>query len=437
MTTLQIERKPYDWTVATVFHPFLVPARYKGAYGGRGSGKSHFFAELAVMECVQNLGTRVVCIRETQRTLRDSSKQTIVDKIDSLGFAGDFKIFEERIKTPGDGQIIFAGMQDHTAESIKSLEGYKIAWIEEAQTISERSLSLLRPTIRTAGSEIWASWNPTRKNDPIDVFLRQKRPDNSVVIESNWRHMVEARFWTAELEQERLTELALYPERYDHTYEGAYASAFEGAYFAKALMAVQKEGRIRELVVDPILSIKAFWDIGGAGAQSDATAIWVVQFVGERIHILDYIEGIGQPLAYYLDELRRKGFERAVCHTPHDAINSNNITGKRYVDHIRDGGFTAVPPLPNQGRGAASMRIEAVRRILPRCVFDPRTEPGRQALGFYHEKKDPIRNIGLGPEHDWSSHGADAFGLMAVCYEEPSRTAQFGGKLKYQNLGIA
>ncbi len=83
--------------------------------------------------------------------------------------------------------IIFQGMQDHTAESIKSLEGFKMAWIEEAQSLSQRSLTLLRPTIRAEGSEIWASWNPRRKTDAIDEFLRQKKPEGSVVVEANWR----------------------------------------------------------------------------------------------------------------------------------------------------------------------------------------------------------------------------------------------------------
>ena len=96
-----------------------------------------------------------------------------------------------------------------------------------------------------------------------------------------------------------------------------------------------------------------------------------------------------------------------------------------------------VEVIPNQGSGAAAMRIEAVRRIFPKCWFnDATTEAGRDALGFYHEKKDEQRDVGLGPEHDWSSHAADAFGLMAIAYEEPSRIARFNRKLEYPPLGI-
>jgi phage terminase large subunit len=144
---------------ARVFEPLLLPARYKGVYGGRGSGKSHFFGELLVETCQIEPGTSAVCIREAQRTLAQSSKRLIESKIAALGLGHRFKLFSDKIETPGDGIIIFRGMQDHTADSIKSLEGFRIAWVDEAQNLSARSLSLLRPTIRTAGSELWASWN--------------------------------------------------------------------------------------------------------------------------------------------------------------------------------------------------------------------------------------------------------------------------------------
>lgn len=145
---------------AKVFEPLLAPARYKGVYGGRGSGKSHFFGELLVETCQAERGTLAVCIREAQRTLAQSSKRLIESKIASLGVGSGFKLFNDKIETPGDGLIIFRGLQDHTAESIKSLEGFRIAWIDEAQILSARSLALLRPTIRTENSELWASWNP-------------------------------------------------------------------------------------------------------------------------------------------------------------------------------------------------------------------------------------------------------------------------------------
>jgi len=400
-----------------VFRPLLEPSRYKGVYGGRGSGKSHFFGEMLVEDCLRERGMLAVCIREVQLTLAQSSKRLIESKIAALGVGSEFQVYDDKIKTPGDGVIIFQGMKDHTAESIKSLEGFKRAWIEEAQALSARSLALLRPTIRAAGSEIWACWNPRRKSDAIDEFFRVKKPDNAIVVQANWR---DNPWFPQELEDERLLDLKLYPDRYEHIWEGDYAKAFEGAYFAKGLAEARAQGRIGNVGADPLLPLRAFFDLGGAGARADAMAIWIVQFVGREIRVLDYIEGVGQTLAYYVTELRKRGYDRAIGKLPHDGANVSGITGKRYVDHLADAGFDVETPAKNLGTGAASMRIEAVRRILPRCWFnEATTEAGRDALGYYHERRDESRNVGLGPEHDWSSHSADSFGLMAVCYEEP------------------
>lgn len=394
MTVLRIK-------TARVFHPLLEPARYKGAHGGRGSGKSHFFGEMLVERCLLEPGMLAVGIREVQKTLAQSSKRLIESKIESLGVGRKFRVWNDKIETPGDGLIIFQGMQDHTAESIKSLEGYKIAWVEEAQTLSTRSLTLLRPTIRVPKSELWFSWNPRRKVDAVDDFLRAKRPEGAVVVEANWR---DNPWFPDVLEKERQTDLAMYPERYEHIWEGDYAKAFEGAYFAKGLALAKQQGRIGRVAADPLLPLRAYWDLGGAGATADAMAIWIVQFVGQEIRVLDYIEGVGQVLAYYVSELRARGYDRIHCVLPHDGVNSNVITGKRYEDHLRDAGFSATV-VPNQGRGAAMMRIEAVRRLFPKIWFnEATTEAGRDALGYYHERKDEERNVGLGPDHDWSSH---------------------------------
>ncbi len=137
-----------------VFKPLLQPSRYKGAHGGRGSGKSHFFHEKLVEDCLEERGMLAVCIREVQKSLMQSSKRLLEAKIAALGVGHLFKVFEREIVTPGDGVIIFQGMQDHTAESIKSLEGFQRAWVEEAQVLSARSLTSLRPTIRAKGSEL-------------------------------------------------------------------------------------------------------------------------------------------------------------------------------------------------------------------------------------------------------------------------------------------
>lgn len=408
MTTLRIETAP-------VFEPLLKPSRYKGAWGGRGSGKSHFFAELLVEECLMNPGMRAVCIREVQKSLKESAKRLIEDKLKrfGLGEAHGFKVLMDRIETPGNGVIIFQGMQDHTAESIKSLEGYSRAWIEEAQTLSARSLGLLRPTIREEGSELWFSWNPTRKSDPVDMMLRGgETPSDAIVIKANWS---DNPWFPSVLEQERLDCLRSQPDQYPHIWEGDYATVLSGAYYAAAIAEARAKGRIGKVQIDPLMEVRAFWDIG----VSDATSIWVAQFVGREIRVLDYYEAVGQPLAAHLDWLRSRGWGRALCVLPHDGTHRDGVTALRFEDHIRAGGFRSETVM-NQGRGAAMKRIEAARRLFPSIWFNAdTTQPGIDALGWYHERRDEGRNIGLGPEHDWSSHAADAFGLMCVAYEAP------------------
>ena len=139
-----------DIETARVFEPFRDSdrARYLATHGGRGSGKSWFFSSLLVERCLLNPGTLACCIRETQKSLNESAKRNVEAMIQRLGVGRHFEVQYDKVKTPGGGLIIFQGMQDHTAESIKSLEGYSIAWVEEAQTLTARSLALLRPTIR-------------------------------------------------------------------------------------------------------------------------------------------------------------------------------------------------------------------------------------------------------------------------------------------------
>ena len=137
-----------DIATAEVFEPLLAPARYKGARGGRGSGKSHFFADKLIDDSLYERGLLSVCIREVQKDLKESAKRLIETKLTEhgLGEADGFKVYRSEIQTPGDGIIIFQGMQDHTADSIKSLEGFKRAWVEEGgPIIAEIRRTLVRP----------------------------------------------------------------------------------------------------------------------------------------------------------------------------------------------------------------------------------------------------------------------------------------------------
>jgi phage terminase large subunit len=153
----------------------------------------------------------------------------IEDKISQLGVGSAFRVLNSHIETKSGGLIIFQGMQNHTAESIKSLEGYDIAWCEEAQSISQRSLDLLRPTIRKPESELWFSWNPVEADDPVDALLRgEDKPPSAVVIEVNYR---ENPWFPQVLRDEMEWAQKRDPEKYAHIWLGQYQSKSEARVF--------------------------------------------------------------------------------------------------------------------------------------------------------------------------------------------------------------
>jgi phage terminase large subunit len=181
------------------------------------------------------------------------------------------------------------------------------------------------------------------------------------------------------------------------------------------------------------MTIRLFCDIGGTGARADAFTIWAAQFIGQEIRVLDYYEQVGQPLAAHLAWCRSRGYtpDRAQFWLPHDGSTQDKVHDVSYESALRDAGYE-VTVIPNQGKGAAKARIEEGRRLFPSMWFnEATTEAGLAALGWYHEKKDEARNIGLGPEHDWSSHGADSFGLMCVAHEVPRQMQPLKIKRKF------
>ena len=246
-----------------------------------------------------------------------------------------------------------------------------------------------------------------------------EQPSGTALVRANWS---DNPWLTPELEQERQDCLRMTPDQYDHIWEGDYLAIAEGAYYARPLSTARAERRIGRVAFDPLLQVRLFFDIGGAGARADACAIWPAQFVGREIRVRDYYEAVGQPLAAHVAWLRGAGYgpERASIWLPHDGATSDKVFAVSYESALREAGY-AVTVVPNQGKGAAAARIEAGRRLFPLIWFDEETtEGGRGALGWYHEKRDEARGIGLGPAHDWSSHAADAFGLMCVAYEAPT-----------------
>jgi phage terminase large subunit len=216
-----------DFPVARAFAPLLQPARFKGTWGGRGSGKSWFWADQAIDALLE--GLNVLCIREVQNSIADSVKRLIEARIDEFGIGHLFKITDKEITcTFSGGTAIFRGMQNHTAASIKSLEGFDRAWWEEAQTATQHSLDLLIPTIRKPKSELWFSWNPVSETDPIDVLLRANPPDNAIVIKVNWQ---DNPWFPEELRSDMERDRARDPGKYQHIWEGAYRTLSEARIF--------------------------------------------------------------------------------------------------------------------------------------------------------------------------------------------------------------
>jgi phage terminase large subunit len=360
----------------------------------------------------------ILCGREFMNSLDESSMAEVKAAIESEPWLqASYDVGEKYIRTR-DRRVEFAfiGLR-HNLDSIKSKARIRLLWVDEAEPVSETAWMKAVPTIREEGSEIWVTWNPERKKSATHKRFRKSPPDGAKIVEINWR---DNPWFPAILNRTRLEDQAKRPEQYDHVWEGDFVSVVEGAYFAACLTQAKAEGRIGNVARDPLMTVRAVWDIGGTGAKADACAIWIAQFVGREIRVLDYYEAVGQPLATHVEWLRSKGYGQALCILPHDGSHHDKVYDASYEGALRSAGFE-VKVIPNQGKGAAKMRIEAARRLFPSIWINAATtEAGRDALGWYHEKKsDDERSVGLGPNHDWSSHGSDAFGLMCVAYEEP------------------
>lgn len=391
-----------------VFDPLWTrKARYKGAHGGRGSAKSHDRAAACVVAMLE--GKKVVGLREVQRSIKDSVKALVESKIETIGVASNFRILRDEITCDSGGAMIFRGLQDHTAESIKSLEGYDIAWGEEAQTLSERSLMLLKPTIRTPGSELWFTWNPRFDTDPIDQFLRgPNKPDNAIIVEANWQQNP---FFPPDLREDMERDKRIDYELYLHVWEGQYQRIGEGAYYANELAKLYGQDRICSLPIERNEPVYTAWDIG----VDDMTAIWVCQVVGFEMRIIDFMQDRGKDAAYYARWIRDNEYDTGLAILPHDAGSREKGTLKTYEDHVQDAGIRRTIVLGRTNNLMAD--IQEVRAFLPRCYFDrERCEPlGLKLLGRYRVAMDERLNVPMPrPVKDGSDHCADAFRTLVA-----------------------
>lgn len=410
--------------------PKLIPvfegeADVRGSYGGRGSGKTRSFAKMsavrAFMWAASGRSGQILCGRQFMKTLADSSLEEVkLAILEADWLKPHFEIGETYVRTkglPGEVYYTFMGL-DRNIDSVKSQARILLAWVDEAEPVTDEAWTKLIPTLREEDSELWVTWNPESQRSATHRRFRESKDPRYKIVEMNWRD--NPRF-PAILERQRQRDMRERPEQYDHIWEGGFRTAVEGAYFAAHLLKAKEDGRIGVVPVDPMLSLHAIIDIGGTGAKADNFVIWIAQFVGLQIRVVDHYEVRGQPASAHLAWLREKGYTPSRCRIilPHDGEQGDKVHDASYEGFFRQAGYD-VTVIPNQGKGAAKMRIEAARRLFPAIWFNEvTTEAGRIALGWYHEKIDEKRGVGLGPKHDWSSHSADAFGLMCVAYETP------------------
>jgi phage terminase large subunit len=425
---------PYREVKAQIALPDkLVPvfqgeAMFRGAYGGRGSGKTRGFATMAAAYGLRlaqaGISGLIVCGREFMNSLAESSFAEVKFAIEENPvLAAGYDCGKNFIRTKcGRIEFAFVGLRINI-EALKSKARIRLLWVDEAEAVSEYAWSITIPTIREEGAEIWVTWNPDQKRSATHKRFRVNPPEGSKIVELNWR---DNQRFPSTLERTRLDDLKNRPEQYEWIWEGNFRTIVEGSYYAAQIAQARLEGRIGFVPRDPLAAIKVFFDIGGTGIRSDAGAMWVAQFVGLKINVLDYCEAVGQPLSYYAEWLRERKYNKgSTIYLPHDGAHGEKVFATSYESAMREagaGGEWDVLVVPNQGTGAAMSRVQTMRRVFPRIHINEATcGAGLDALAFYHEKRsNDERNVGLGPSHDWASHGADAGGLMCVVYDEPA-----------------
>lgn len=286
---------------------------------------------------------------------------------------------------------------------------------------------VIRPAL--ADRQGWAVFigTPKGKNAFYDVYQSARKSDD-------WFDLILRASETGLLPQGELGAMReqMSANEYRRELECDFDAAIEGAYYADLIAEARKDKRIGRVAKDPNMSLRVYCDLGGSGAKADAFTMWACQFIGKEIRVLNYYEAQGQAASEHFAWLRSNGFEKAEIFLPHDGLSQSGPSTASWESTFKEAGFSA-STLRNAGSGnsgAKAVRIEAVRRLLPRCWFNEETtEAGLGALIAYHEKRDEKRGVGLGPNHDWASHGADAFGLLCVAYEEPKES--WGSKLNY------
>lgn len=379
------------------------PSRYKVLYGGRGGAKSWGVARaLLILAAAKPL--KVLCGREIQQSIKDSSHALLKAQIDALGLGDFYTVLATEIRGKNGSEFIFAGLK-HNIQSIKSKEGVDICWVEEAQVVSKSSWATLIPTIRKDGSEIWVTFNPELEEDDTYQRFVVRPPTGAQVHKLNY---TDNPFFPSALEQERLDLLTRDPVAYQNVWEGNCKRAVEGAIYAAELSRAQDEERIGRVPHDPSKPVHTFWDLGWA----DTTSIWIAQPVGAAFHVIDYVEGTQKDAAEFVRLLQAKPYSWGDDFLPHDADNElQAASGRSIASQLRALGRN----VRIVEKTSIADGINAARTIFGQCWFDSeKCADGLHALKHYRFDVDDDGRLSRKPLHDWASHPADAFRYLAV-----------------------
>ena len=410
MFAQEIEQEPLGTVIETpeAFAELYESHRYKVYWGGRGGAKSTAFAD-ALLVLGEQAPLRILCTREKQNSIKESVHALLEARIKSGGFTG-YEVLRDRIDHENGTKIFFMGLWNNI-DSIKSVDGVDICWVEEANTVSEESWKKLIPTIRKPGSEIWVSFNPELKMDAAYQRFVINPPKNALVKQVSWR---DNPWFTQELRDEMDHLRATDEQEYLHVWEGELKQFADGAVYAPQLKKARADGRICDI---PVMSVEThtFWDLG----RNDSTAIWFMQIVGREHRFIDYYEHRLVELDHYIRVLKDKGYNYGTHYLPHD-VEVTELTSTRgsRKDILISGGIRnvrVVPRIANVNDG-----IERVRQAFPQCYFDQtRCERGLDALANYQyvfdEQYNTHRKV---PLHNWASNGADAFRQYAQGFME-------------------
>lgn len=406
-------------------------ARYRCAYGGRGSGKTKGFAIMAAVKGYiwgrQGRSGQILCGREFMNSLADSSFEEIRGAIETYDFLTEYYEVGDTYIRSKDRNIdfVFAGLR-RNLDSIKSKARILLCWVDEAETVSETAWMKLIPTIREEGSELWVTWNPESKLSATHKRFREDTPDNCKIAEINWR---DNPFFPDVLEQARQEDMARRPQTYDHVWEGAFLTHHEGAYYSMEMMQANVEGRISTVPYEPQKPVVTAWDLG----IGDTTAIWFAQFIGSEVRLIDYYETNGVGLDHYVRMLQGKPYIYDQHILPHDVRVRELGSGKSRLETLNSLGLNNIQIAPQLN---VDDGIQAVRSMLAKCWFSAeQCGHGIEALRAYHREYDDKNMVWKGrPSHDWSSHGSDAFRYLAVGYRD---TSGWGEPIRRNLKGVA